>query len=232
VAQAGGALLTESVRASSLDLALSAALKPWRSSSATHNPAKVLTAIDRARTTARTAVRKAAGVHALTHSCGPATSTADGSLRSSPPPVADNWLTSSCATATGPATTVPTTPSSNPDQWNQRPPRTTAGRHATPADHNHPRTRPPTRVPALRPDQVEDRGWTGGGVALADHFLAPCPPSCPASAAPVTGTGRPRIQISPKQSRDGHGLHRSGRSSVLGTLKAGRPSEDMQVSRQ
>jgi len=58
VAQAGGALLTESVRASSLDLALSAALKPWRSSSATHNPAKVLTAIDRARATARTAVRK------------------------------------------------------------------------------------------------------------------------------------------------------------------------------
>ena len=42
VSQAGGVLLTGAVRASGLDAALSAALAPWRSSFATHDPAKVL----------------------------------------------------------------------------------------------------------------------------------------------------------------------------------------------
>lgn len=42
VGQAGGVLLTGAVRASGLDVALSAALAPWRSQLATHDPAKVL----------------------------------------------------------------------------------------------------------------------------------------------------------------------------------------------
>ena len=42
VGQAGGVLLTGAVRASGLDVALSAALAPWRPQFATHDPAKVL----------------------------------------------------------------------------------------------------------------------------------------------------------------------------------------------
>ncbi|NMR19190.1 transposase [Cellulomonas fimi] len=42
VGQAGGVLLTGAVRASGLDVALSAALAPWRARFATHDPAKVL----------------------------------------------------------------------------------------------------------------------------------------------------------------------------------------------
>jgi hypothetical protein len=43
VSSAGGLLLTETVRASGLGEALSAALSPWRAPTATHDPAKVLT---------------------------------------------------------------------------------------------------------------------------------------------------------------------------------------------
>ncbi|NMR21677.1 IS1380 family transposase [Cellulomonas fimi] len=42
VGQAGGVLLTGAVRASGLDVALSAALAPWRARFATHDPAEVL----------------------------------------------------------------------------------------------------------------------------------------------------------------------------------------------
>jgi len=42
VGQAGGVLLTSTVRAAGLDVALSAALAPWRPGLATHDPAKVL----------------------------------------------------------------------------------------------------------------------------------------------------------------------------------------------
>ncbi len=42
VGQAGGVLLTSTVRAAGLDVALGEALAPWRSPSATHDPAKVL----------------------------------------------------------------------------------------------------------------------------------------------------------------------------------------------
>ncbi len=42
VGQAGGVLLTGTVRASGLDTALSAELPRWRSSLAVHDPAKVL----------------------------------------------------------------------------------------------------------------------------------------------------------------------------------------------
>ena len=42
VGQAGGVLLTSTVRAAGLDAGLSAALAPWRSANATHDPAKVL----------------------------------------------------------------------------------------------------------------------------------------------------------------------------------------------
>jgi len=42
VGQAGGVLLTETVRAAGLDVALREALAPWRSPFATHDPAKVL----------------------------------------------------------------------------------------------------------------------------------------------------------------------------------------------
>jgi len=42
VSQAGGVLLTSTVRAAGLDVALSRALAPWRSSLAVHDPAKVL----------------------------------------------------------------------------------------------------------------------------------------------------------------------------------------------
>ena len=50
VSQAGGVLLTSTVRASGLDLALSRALRPWRPQLARHDPAKVL--IDLAMTLA------------------------------------------------------------------------------------------------------------------------------------------------------------------------------------
>ncbi|HZW42940.1 MAG TPA: transposase, partial [Dermatophilaceae bacterium] len=42
VGQAGGVLLTEAVRASGLDTALSASLAPWRKPLAVHDPAKVV----------------------------------------------------------------------------------------------------------------------------------------------------------------------------------------------
>jgi hypothetical protein len=42
VSQAGGALLTATIRAAGLDLALAAALAPWRKPLAIHDPAKVL----------------------------------------------------------------------------------------------------------------------------------------------------------------------------------------------
>jgi len=42
VGQAGGVLLTSTVRAAGLDAGLSAALAPWRSATAVHDPAKVL----------------------------------------------------------------------------------------------------------------------------------------------------------------------------------------------
>ena len=42
VGQAGGVLLTSTVRAAGLDTGLSAALAPWRSATAVHDPAKVL----------------------------------------------------------------------------------------------------------------------------------------------------------------------------------------------
>ena len=42
VSQAGGVLLTETVRAVGLDRVLSAALSPWRMPNAVHDPAKVL----------------------------------------------------------------------------------------------------------------------------------------------------------------------------------------------
>jgi Transposase DDE domain group 1 len=42
VSQAGGVLLTETVRAVGLDRALSGALAPWRPANAVHDPAKVL----------------------------------------------------------------------------------------------------------------------------------------------------------------------------------------------
>jgi hypothetical protein len=42
VGQAGGVLLTSTVRAAGLDVGLSAALAPWRSANAVHDPAKVL----------------------------------------------------------------------------------------------------------------------------------------------------------------------------------------------
>jgi len=42
VGQAGGVLLTSTVKAAGLDAGLSAALAPWRPASATHDPAKVL----------------------------------------------------------------------------------------------------------------------------------------------------------------------------------------------
>ena len=42
VGQAGGVLLTETVRVSGLDEALSAALEPWRKPAAVHDPAKVV----------------------------------------------------------------------------------------------------------------------------------------------------------------------------------------------
>jgi hypothetical protein len=43
VSQAGGLLLTETVRAVGLDRSLAAALAPWRHRHAVHDPAKVLT---------------------------------------------------------------------------------------------------------------------------------------------------------------------------------------------
>ena len=43
VGQAGGVLLTETVRTSGLDVALSAALARWRKPTATHHPAKIVT---------------------------------------------------------------------------------------------------------------------------------------------------------------------------------------------
>ncbi len=42
VGQAGGVLLTSTVKAAGLDTGLSAALAPWRSATAVHDPAKVL----------------------------------------------------------------------------------------------------------------------------------------------------------------------------------------------
>ena len=42
VGQAGGVLLTSTVRAAGLGVGLSAALAPWRAANATHDPAKVL----------------------------------------------------------------------------------------------------------------------------------------------------------------------------------------------
>ena len=42
VGQAGGLLLTSTIRAAGLDAGLSAALAPWRPASATHDPAKVV----------------------------------------------------------------------------------------------------------------------------------------------------------------------------------------------
>ena len=42
VGQAGGVLLTSTVRAAGLDAALSAAMAPWRPAGAVHDPAKVL----------------------------------------------------------------------------------------------------------------------------------------------------------------------------------------------
>ena len=42
VGQAGGVLLTSTVKAAGLDVGLSAALAPWRPAGATHDPAKVL----------------------------------------------------------------------------------------------------------------------------------------------------------------------------------------------
>ncbi len=42
VSQAGGVTLTETIRAGGLDVALSAALAPWRKPTAVHDPAKVL----------------------------------------------------------------------------------------------------------------------------------------------------------------------------------------------
>jgi hypothetical protein len=42
VGQAGGVLLTSTVKAAGLDVGLSAALAPWRPANATHDPAKVL----------------------------------------------------------------------------------------------------------------------------------------------------------------------------------------------
>ena len=42
VGQAGGVLLTSTVKVAGLDAALSAALAPWRSVGATHDPAKVV----------------------------------------------------------------------------------------------------------------------------------------------------------------------------------------------
>ena len=42
VSQAGGVLLTETVRTVGLDQALSAALAPWRPLNAVHDPAKVV----------------------------------------------------------------------------------------------------------------------------------------------------------------------------------------------
>jgi len=42
VGQAGGVLLTSTIRAAGLDAALSAALAPWRPANATHDPAKVV----------------------------------------------------------------------------------------------------------------------------------------------------------------------------------------------
>ena len=50
VGQAGGVLLTSTVRAAGLDVALSQALAPWRAQQARHDPAKVL--IDLAMTLA------------------------------------------------------------------------------------------------------------------------------------------------------------------------------------
>jgi hypothetical protein len=43
VSSAGGLLVTEAVRASGLDRALSPALAPWRKPTVTHDPAKVVT---------------------------------------------------------------------------------------------------------------------------------------------------------------------------------------------
>jgi hypothetical protein len=43
VGQAGGVLLTQTVRAAGLDDALSAALAPWRKPMAVHDPGKVIT---------------------------------------------------------------------------------------------------------------------------------------------------------------------------------------------
>ncbi len=43
VGQAGGVLLTETVRASGLDRALSEALAPWRKPFAVHDPGKIIT---------------------------------------------------------------------------------------------------------------------------------------------------------------------------------------------
>ena len=42
VGQAGGVLLTSTVKAAGLDVALSAAMAPWRPANAVHDPAKVL----------------------------------------------------------------------------------------------------------------------------------------------------------------------------------------------
>jgi len=42
VGQAGGVLLTSTVRVAGLDAGLSSALAPWRPANATHDPAKVL----------------------------------------------------------------------------------------------------------------------------------------------------------------------------------------------
>ncbi len=42
VGQAGGVLLTSTVRVAGLDAGLSAGLAPWRPAGATHDPAKVL----------------------------------------------------------------------------------------------------------------------------------------------------------------------------------------------
>lgn len=42
VGQAGGVLLTSTVRVAGLDAGLSAALAPWRPAGAVHDPAKVL----------------------------------------------------------------------------------------------------------------------------------------------------------------------------------------------
>ena len=43
VGQAGGVLLTSTVKAAGLDAALSAAMAPWRPANAVHDPAKVIT---------------------------------------------------------------------------------------------------------------------------------------------------------------------------------------------